>query len=142
MKIAVFLFSLTLISCSTPKKQQLPRSSHSKKVKKSFEQLEREQALEHYRRLRENSPKSYTHKRKKRIKRKKVVRRVPKVNADEQRIKLGQYLSYFCMKNRKEERFELEGSCEKFTNNLLSNCLKSFNWGEKGLTNCTRSHLR
>lgn len=142
MKILILLLPLCLLSCASHKKGQI-KKAYSRKIQKNLNQLERERALDHYKSLRVKGSKNYTNKKNKvGMKKRKILRRGPQVNPEEQQIELEQYLNYFCMKNRKRERFRLEGSCKNFTHKLLKKCLHKFSWSEKRLRGCILRYLK
>ena len=144
------LGQLTLLILFTACATTAPRhqKNYSNSTEKSFEDIERDRALDHYRLLREKNWNHYLNKGQKSKQHKSTARKVinqPKkilVNPEDQKTEIDQHLTYFCMGNRKSSRFSEEGSCEQYAQNSLNNCLQKFEWGEKGLISCTRSSLK
>lgn len=147
----ILIFILTLTSCTSVKMKESPKT-YSKETVKSFEEIERENALERYRQLRLKNwertkrsrtrnirPKRYTRPKRKISKPKKTI--IP-TNPEEQKIEVDQNLKFFCMEKRKDSRFSGSTSCESFTNNILESCKKSFDWNDKKLTRCIKSKLK
>ncbi|CBW26195.1 putative exported protein [Halobacteriovorax marinus SJ] len=144
---------LILTSCSSVTMKEGPKT-YSKETVKSFEEIERENAIERYRKLRledlENaksgrkkvrriSPKRYVTPKRTRPKPRPSI--IP-TNPDEQRIEVEQNLKFFCMEKRKDPRFSAASTCESFTENILSECESSYQWNDKKLTRCVKSKLR
>lgn len=145
--VLALLLSLLLISCSHTESNS--NKSYSDQTNKSFDDIERDSAIDKYRQLRlENwnkkkkgkvktiRPKKYTHK--KRVKKKKII----PTDADEQRIEIDQNLKFFCMEKRKDSRFKPSGKCESFTNGILQKCEIKFSWNDRNLMKCVKSKLR
>jgi hypothetical protein len=141
------VLSLLLFSCSHTEKKS--SKTYSDQTNSSFEDIERDNAINKYRQLRwENwnkkkkgkiktiKPKKYTHK--KRAKKKKIIPTDP----NEQRIEIDQNLAFFCMEKRKDSRFGPEGKCESFTNGILQKCEIKFSWNDRNLTKCVKSKLK
>jgi hypothetical protein len=146
-RVLLLVALLGLTSCATTSKDE--KKSYSDQTQKTFEEIERENAINRYRQLRwENwnkkkkgkvktiRPKKYTHK--KRTKKKKIIPTDPK----EQMIEVDQNLKFFCMEKRKDSRFKSKGSCESFSNNILKKCEIKFTWNDRNLMKCVKSKLR
>ena len=147
--LLAIVFALLLTSCSQTKTKS--SKSYSDQTNKSFDEIERDNAVNKYRQLRWESwdknrkkkskvktikPKKYTHK--KRVRKKKSIPTDP----DEQKIEVDQIVKFFCMEKRKDSRFKPEGKCESFTNNILQKCEIKFSWNDRNLTKCVKSNLR
>ena len=146
-KILLITLFIGLTSCSTTEKKG-PKT-YSDQTNKSFEEIERDNALNRYKQLRwENwnnkkkrkvktiRPKKYTHK--KRTKKKRTIPTNPK----EQMVEVDQNLKFFCMEKRKDSRFNAKGSCESFSNDILKKCEIKFSWNDRNLMKCVKSKLR
>lgn len=67
----------------------------------------------------------------------------PGWESKEVRIQSNQMLSYYCMKHRKDDRFDDEGSCQNFTQDVLSNCQnKHQETPSTNFVRCIKSGLR
>jgi len=125
---------LMLISCASIKPIEKPRTL-----------TEREKVLEYYRKLREQNLRP-----KKTIKKKKVtyIPRRPKkpkikmVDKQAQKIEIEQRLVFYCMENRRSNRFDEDQSCESYTQSIYFKCQDSFIDGDARLTRCVRSRLK
>ena len=131
----------------------------------------RQEVLEYYRRLRQEdwnkykkgSTSGYNWRRKKRHQ--KVVpkryqkprsgqariaplpRRTPKpLSANivkEMRIEISQYMSYYCMQNRKSSRFSGSADCSAYTENILRECEGKFPIiSDRSLVKCVQARLK
>lgn len=152
-KLLPILLTLLITSCSSGIKELGPKR-YSNETNRSFEEIERENALEKYRQLRLKNWER-TKKGNARIKNikprkyyrpaKKVTRRKPSIiptDPEAQKIEVDQNLKFFCMEKRKDPKFRGSLTCESFTENILSGCQDSYQWGNKRLTNCVKSKLK
>ncbi|WP_372651425.1 hypothetical protein [Halobacteriovorax sp.] len=157
--IAILVSALALTACTSVKMKDTPKQ-YSKETVRSFEEIERENALERYRQLRlqnwertkkgkvsNTRPRRYysPSKPRKKTAPKKIV--APKkiiipTNPEEQKIEVDQNIKFFCMEKRKDPRFKSSMSCESYTANILSACEDSYQWNDKKLTNCVKSKLK
>lgn len=154
-KVLILLSITTLTSCSSVKMKEAPKQ-YSKETVKSFEEIERQNALERYRQLRLQNWEEIKSKKKKvrntrprryysPSKPKKIVapiRTTIPTNPEEQKIEVDQNLKFFCMEKRKDPRFNNSMSCESYTENILNECEDSYQWNDKKLTNCVKSKLK
>jgi hypothetical protein len=132
-------------SCSHQHKAKRPlETDYSSDVEKEFSliEMEQQQALEYYRKLRGKNwtkykegtqkkyrrfvPKNHQSKKKQQSKPKPApIVKKPMMTEDqikEFEIEIGQNLSYFCMSKRKDRRFSAEADCQAFTQNALDQC--------------------
>lgn len=142
--IVIFLL---LSGCATkkPKKVEGPKT-YNQAVEDEFSSIENSQkdVLDYYRRLRQQNWQDYKESGKKgnvpyrvwqRRNRPKPQPRAPKKLApipqpkplaasivEEMKIEIRQYMSYFCMGNRKSSRFSDRADCTAFTENALREC--------------------
>lgn len=156
IKLLIPLF--LLISCATQRPDNRQRPSYSQDTESEFESIEndRQKVLDHYRRLREKNWENY--KREGRYQRpsppkrtyQKTVRKRPEPKpekppldekaVEELKIEMGQYMSYFCMSNRK--RFE-GADCSAFTENALNDCEKDYPViRDRQIVSCLKKKLR
>ncbi|PIK15355.1 hypothetical protein [Halobacteriovorax sp. JY17] len=154
-KTILLLITLSLVSCSSGVTELAPKR-YSSETNKSFEEIERENALERYRQLRlenwEDTKKGNTRIRNikpskyyRPAKPARVARPKPSIiptNPEEQRIEVDQNLKFFCMEKRKDPKFNGTETCESYTENILSECENSYQWNDKKLTNCVKSKLK
>lgn len=140
-----FLCSFFLLySCAhqqqTEKSEQQPEPiTYDAETEKEFSliEMEEKQALEYYRKLRQTNWDDYksqgtrqkpSYSRPKRKPRKVVPKPKPRIKelTFEQKsaleIEIGQNLAYFCMKNRKDKRFQNEADCQAYTQDRLLAC--------------------
>lgn len=154
----LFTISFLFLACAKQEKKHDSRNSKShifsKETELSFEMIERNRALEYYKKLRarkKSKPKkrkykTHNYSRKPIIKkvRKKIVPRFHRVNVKEQEQELLQRVSYFCMEHRKEKRFiENRGgsNCSDFTDRIMANCQVKYPLGTRELTSCLKRNL-
>lgn len=154
----LFIF---LVACSSADKNLPSTVRYSPETEKTFQEIERERLLEHYKQLRieegidQQEPGSA-----KRVRpRPRVVRPnpapmpkkqapvqakrpAPKVDIESQNMELEQNLSFFCMQKRKDSRFSTEGSCEEYTASVRQDCEQEFEQGDRGLLPCVKSKLK
>lgn len=61
----------------------------------------------------------------------------------EMKIEIRQYMSYFCMENRKSSRFDGNADCSAFTENILNECESQYKIiSDRGLVNCVKKKLK
>ena len=152
---------LLLISCASQRPKKSYKPSYSAETENEFESIEndRQKVLDHYRRLRERNWDTYKSKGKRQVPRKKsypnrhrrTVRKTPKKEpglkppldpkaVEELKIEMGQYMSYFCMSNRK--RFE-GADCSAFTENALHTCENKYPIiRDRKIVSCLKTKLR
>lgn len=106
----------------------------------------KEKAIERYRLLRLN--KAHKNKasitRRTRVKPKRITPTKPKivwVDIKEQEIEIEQNLTFYCMENRKDSRFDDNMDCSAYTENIYSECRNDFVAGDARLTRCVKSRL-
>ncbi len=160
MKIFTYiLLTFLFYSCASQKPQKtLP--TYSQDTESEFESIEndRQKVLDHYRRLREKDwekyksrgkSKRYVPPRRKQAP-KRISRPAPKPKSvkppldpkavEELKIEMGQYMSYFCMSNRK--RFD-GADCSAFTENALNECENDYPViRDRKIVNCLKKKLR
>ncbi len=157
--ILILISFLIFSSCTSVKMKEAPKH-YSKETMRSFEEIERQNALERYRKLRlqnweatkkgkvsRTRPKRYSRPRNSNriVAPKKVVppkKRIIPTNPEEQKIEVDQNIKFFCMEKRKDPRFKGPTSCESYTENILNECEDSYQWNDKKLTNCVKSKLK
>ncbi|MBT3586900.1 MAG: hypothetical protein HN509_18460 [Halobacteriovoraceae bacterium] len=130
----------------------------------SFDELEKIKAIKRYKRLREVRifrmnrkiqrwrkfkavvPKRVIVKKKKVNAPKKTLLKKPKMSPEKIReleIEVKQNLSYYCMRHRKDKRFEKSGDCKSYTLSVYANCDKKFNYQkDKRIVSCLKRNLR
>jgi hypothetical protein len=166
MKVYVSLITFILITgCSSltkskEKKVKSNQSKYSEDVEREFSLIETEQASasRYYRELRQRDWENYKkgsnttsryHKIKPKNVKKRVVKRVlkkkPSYTPDQIRefqIEIGQNLSYYCMKNRKNKRFTNKEDCIAYTKDTLHKCeaKHSRQYGQV-ITKCLKNSL-
>ncbi|WP_127715811.1 DUF3139 domain-containing protein [Halobacteriovorax sp. HLS] len=149
MIFRIILLSILLIGVSCSHNVEKKQRHYSDQTNKSFEEIERDNAINRYKQLRwENwnkqkkskiktiKPKKYSHQ--KRTKKKAII----KVDPKEQMIEVDQNLKFYCMENRKDNRFKDSGSCSTHTNKILQQCEIKFSWEDRNLLKCVKSKLR
>ncbi len=158
----IFLLTL-LLSCAQTGKRESSKKTYSADVEKSFEEIEKEKAIELYKKLRWDNWKKIQRKRNA-LKRRKVTRkktryykkkkitkqRRPKKPAlgkdkvKELQIEISQNMSFFCMAKRKDSRFQNENDCHAFTQNVLDSCQDKVEkpWVDRSIVNCVKRELR
>jgi hypothetical protein len=164
MKYLSFLLVTTLfVSCANfSQKKKAPKKTYSSDVEKSFEDIEKEKAIALYKKLRwENWKKIQVkrsaiqpRRRKKRItrkktyypKKKKVIER-PALTPEKKKevqIEISQNMSFFCMANRKDNRFKDENDCHAYTQNVLDTCQDQVQqpWIDKKIVRCVKRKLK
>ena len=132
----------------------------------------KQEVLEYYRRLRQEdwnkykqgSGNSYTWKRKSRRHQRITpkpdsgVKQIPRTIAPipdrtpkplsanlvkEMKIEISQYMSYYCMQNRKSSRFSDSADCSAYTENILNECEGKFPIiSDRSLVKCVQSRLK
>jgi hypothetical protein len=143
--LATLLF---LVSCAQTKPKVSRKKVYSQETQSTFEDIEKEKAIENYRLMRLRDWKKYKKKKPKTIYRKKVFtkpkrkRRRPLVNPVEQKNEIEQNLIYYCMEHRKDSKFDDESDCKLFTDNILDKCKESNDFGEPELLTCIKGRLR
>lgn len=136
-KILVFL-AATISGCvSLPKLYNPPpppKEPHSRDVVLEFEAIEREEALNKYRRIRWEKWGNYIRSskpKKKIVRRKKIKTRPPPPSPPAAlstpklsriKVEIDQNLTYFCMKNRKKSAYRVLSKCNTYTQNTLNQC--------------------
>lgn len=61
----------------------------------------------------------------------------------EMKIEISQYMSYYCMENRKSSRFSGSADCSAYTENILRECENKYPViSDRSLVKCVRSRLR
>ena len=161
--LTYLLISLVLLSCANTGKKS-PKKTYSADVEKSFDEIERDKAIELYKKLRWNNWKKIQRKRKalkprstvrrKKTKyyrpKKKVVRKKPsrpplgEEKVKELQIEISQNMSFFCMAKRKDRRFKNENECHAFTQNVLDSCQDKVGqpWVDRKIISCVKRSLR
>jgi hypothetical protein len=165
--LIITVLVLTSACSKTPLRNKNLKPQNRQATKLSFEQLERQRAINTYRLLRikdaelrkkntkrRSSRKRYS--RKKIIKRnvkvrsypkpqpvKKVVPSYPKRDPEEIMIEVNQNLTYFCMQKRKSRKFKDEAECKLFTQEKLLECQeKHIEIDNARLVRCVKTRLR
>lgn len=152
---------LLLFGCSTSNKSLPNAARYSPETEKTFQDIERERLLEHYKQMRieegiiqqEPGTQKRTRPRPKVVRPSpvpeaskqvpvKAKRPTPRVDIESQTMELEQNLSFFCMQKRKDARFSSDGACEEFTSSIRQNCEQEFERGDKGLLPCVKSKLK
>jgi hypothetical protein len=167
-KSFILILFILLSGCAkTPAKKYVTNKTPTNQKKLTFDEIERNRAIETYRLLRiqdkkrkkarRNTRKKSRYKRKrysrkKRIKHyvkqspvsvKKIKPSYPKRDPEEIMIEINQNLSYFCMKKRKSKRFEDISECKLFAQERLLKCQeKHVQIDDARLVNCVKSGLR
>jgi len=138
--LLVLLISLT--SCSVPSTKR--RKTYSRETSKSFEEIERINAIERYKKLRERPSRLKTIKPKKYARKKRAPkkRKIYFTDPEDQKVEVDQNLKFFCMEKRKDSRFVKNKSCESYTKSVLDKCHISYDWNDRALTQCVKSKLR
>lgn len=158
----LILLSLLLVSCANNTKKP-QKKTYSAEVERSFEDIEREKAIELYRKLRWENWKKIQRKRKA-LKTRKVTRKKtkyyrpkkkktakkktrPALGAEkvkELQIEISQNMSFFCMAKRKDSRFKSENDCHAFTQNVLDTCQDKVQqpWVDRSIVSCVKRRLR
>jgi len=152
--LPIILFISFFLGACAQNTSRKPRrkTTYSAETQKTFEDIEREKAIESYRKLRLENWKYYTKEKKKKrtrpvyrkkIYKKKIVKkRRPLVDPVEQENEINQNLAYYCMEHRKDARFNEENDCKLFTENIFKNCKIENNLGEPELLTCVKSRLK
>lgn len=150
----LFLVSCAGIERTTPKQSK----TYSAETEKTFEEIEREQVLENYRKLRwENWQKREAERERERrranIYRPRTPKKVPTPrpsrvtpkaggNPEEIQVEIEQNMSIYCMKMGSSTRFEGENDCAAFTQNVLFECSSKYEEDDKRRVGCVKSSLR
>lgn len=150
--LILILTLLFVFSCASQKTQKRRRKTYSSEVQSSFENIEKDKALEKYKKLRWSNWNRYsgrknskkTRKRKKAFKpfsirpkpvtppRRRVVKKVPKpkptpplltdAQIEELTVETNQYLNFYCMKNRKSSKFDSKDECKEYSEKVFKIC--------------------
>jgi len=160
---SLLLIFFLLLSCAQTGKKRSSTKTYSADVEKSFEEIEKEKAIELYKKLRWDNWKKIQRKRKalrrpkvtrkktRYYKKRKVVKRKkpakPALGAEkvkELQIEISQNMSFFCMAKRKDSRFKNENDCHAFTQNVLDSCQDKVGqpWVDRSIINCVKRKLR
>lgn len=138
----ILMTTLLLSSCATKKEIKPYRPSYSQETENEFQSIEndRKEVLERYRRLREKDWENYKRQGRRKVRHyqsptkkayrkatRKVVTSKPKPPLPEEiikemKIEMRQYQNYFCMEQRKSNRFSGKADCQAFTENILNQC--------------------
>lgn len=162
----LFVF-LLLNACATKQEVVQPPPQYSAETMKTFEEIERDQVLEYYRQLRElergghhrtpppPTPQALqqyqTHRpaqrpvpppRPARPAAPRAQGRVIEANPEELAREIEQNITFYCMRHRNAARFSEEGSCEKFTAGIDTQCRDQFEPNDRRLFNCIRDKLQ
>lgn len=155
---AVRLTALSLFllgSCASTEKKPAPvKKTYSAETERTFEEIEREQVLETYRRMRlENWQERQADRereqkrggyRKIKPKSAPTPRRVNKRsgNPEEIQVEIEQNMALFCMKVNGNGRFENDSDCQAFTQNVLFECSSKHDEDDKGRVGCVKGSLK
>ncbi len=161
----ILIFSLFTSCANLSSKRRDSKKTYSQDVEKSFEEIERGKALALYKKLRWQNWKKIQGKRSA-IKPRRSKRRAPKVTrkktyypkkkkpvvrpalseekVKEVQIEISQNMSFFCMANRKDNRFKDENDCHAYTQNVLDTCQDQVNqpWVDKKIVSCVKRKLK
>lgn len=161
--LLISLFLSFLFSCAGPDQKAQQRPGYSQDTENEFESIEndRKKVLEYYRRLRQQDWDNYKKKGKRLMPRKSAPRRPrpsiakpkrtppppkPPLSApavEEMKIEMRQYMSYFCMENRKSNRFSDANDCDAFTQNALNTCEQKYPViRDRKIIKCLQARLR
>lgn len=157
------IISALFLSCANTGKK-ISKKTYSAEVENSFENIEREKAIELYKKLRWENWKKIQRKRKalkprRTVRRKKtgyyrpkkkVVRKkrtkpaLAKEQVKELQIEISQNMSFFCMAKRKDRRFKNENECHAFTQNVLDKCQDKVQqpWVDRKIIGCVKRRLK
>lgn len=154
MRYFVLCILLVLAGCSSSPKSR--SSKYSMDTEKVFESIEKQQAVEKYRRMRQKDWNTYIKSKRQKTapkptppsRRTYVQRRKQRPNLSEEqvrelRVEIDQNLSYYCMKNRKDKRFSSEADCQAYAQNTLAECEQTIGRPlHRGLLKCVKQRLR
>jgi len=154
------LFALTLYSCAGTGENVTPiQKTYSAETEKTFEDIEREQVLENYRKLRwenwerrqnERSNQAQSKPRYQRVRPKpappkqvsRPTRPRPSGNPEEIQVEIEQNMAIFCMKMSGKSRFSNDNDCVAYTENVLYECSSKYEEDDKRRVGCVKSELR
>ncbi len=148
-----------LTSCAGLEKPETKtQKSYSAETEKTFEEIEREQVLENYRRLRWENWQKRESERESQRKRANTYRpRAPKQapkprpisprprpsgNPEEIQVEIEQNMAIYCMKMGGSSKFDNENDCVAFTENILYECSAKYEEDDKRRVSCVKSELR
>jgi hypothetical protein len=157
-----FLFSLFLsvLGCA---QNVVPISppSYSVETERSFEEIERAELMEKYRKMRQQDWSNYTNGTNTRAREyaKQVIQRGRKKAATKSRpsrpplsdeqlrdleIEVEQRVTYYCMKKRNDPRFKTEEACLEYAMNTRGDCQESGTWPpvDRSLVECLKKKLK
>lgn len=163
--ISLLIIASLFASCANfSSKKKAPKKTYSQDVESSFEDIEREKAIALYKKLRWENWKKIQSKRdaiqdrrrKKTVTRKKTYypKKTKRRNytrpplSDEKmkevQIEISQNMSFFCMANRKDNRFKDENDCHAYTQNVLDTCQDKVQqpWVDKKIVSCVKRQLK
>ncbi len=150
---------LFLVSCAGIEKTAPNQvKTYSAETEKTFEEIEREQVLESYRKLRWENWQKREAERERQRRRANIYRpRTPKKtpppkparvapkpsgNPEEIQVEIEQNMAIYCMKMGGSSRFENETECTAFAQNILFECSSKYDEDDKRRVNCVKSSLR
>lgn len=152
MKFLTYLFiGLILLSCAHTNKST-KKIRYSDEVERSFQDIEKEKAVELYRKLRWKKRKrtkrkrivpKVTRKRERLIRKKNTRPALSKEKIKELKIEISQNMSFYCMQNRKSKRYPTETDCHAFTQSVLDRCQSKVSgpWVDRKIVRCVKSKL-
>lgn len=133
--------------------------TYSADTEKTFEEIEKEQVLENYRRLRwENWQKREADRDRQRHRANTYRPRTPKAqpkprpavtsrprpagNPEEIQVEIEQNMAIYCMKMGSSPKFGGEHECVAFTENVLFECSSKYEEDDKRRVSCVKSELK
>lgn len=164
-KKAVSLTALSLLllgGCASTEKTPAPvQKTYSAETERTFEEIEREQVLETYRRMRQESWEERQVEREREQERGEyrsirprairnrpaptpAPRRVSKKsgNPEEIQVEIEQNMALFCMKVSGNGRFENDNDCQAYTQNVLFECSSKHEEDDKSRVGCVKGSLK
>lgn len=162
-KKAVSLTALTLLflgGCASHEEKSAPvKKTYSAETERTFEEIEREQVLETYRRMRQENWEERQAEREREQERRQyrrirpkpaparpapTPRRASKRSGDPEaiQVEIEQNMALFCMKMSGNRRFENDNDCQAFTQNILFECSSKHDEDDKGRVACVKGSLK
>ena len=134
--ILYFLLFLLISSCSSVSMVQTPPP----KILTAREKL-----LLYYKELRQSQWDKIKQKNERRPRKVTIIPKkaeIKLVDLKEQSIEIEQNLTYFCMEQRKSNKFMIPTTCQKHTQNIYNECNLKFVKGDARLTRCVVLKLK
>lgn len=146
--------------CSSTREEKVVPTpkTYSAETEKTFEEIEREQVIETYRRLRWENWQEREQERESQITRPRARKIIPKPapapaapkkaarkqsgNPEEIQVEIEQNMAIFCMKMSGNARFSDESDCSAFTQNVLFECSSKFDEADRAKVGCVKAALK